>query len=181
MHVQCSYYSVHKYMYSVFTGSRHASLQDVDRLHREVNGLNSTVAAQGQEVERLQRENRTLQGEIETHRITVSSSAMFNTSLYKCTRTCTLNPVYLTLLNFNVFLKTCVLTFIIITISQCVLVWKHTVPSEILLLSSAHQFVEKLAFKFLNCSFITVDLGVPSYSMRYLDIADQVLPRGAGQ
>ena len=42
----------------------------------------------------------------------------------------TVNPVYLTLLNFNVFLKTCVLTFIIITISQCVLVWKHTVPSD---------------------------------------------------
>ena len=86
MHVQCtcSYYSVHKY--SVFTGSRHASLQDVDRLHREVNGLNSTVAAQGQEVETLQRENTSLQGEIETHRITVSASAMFNTSLYKCTR-----------------------------------------------------------------------------------------------
>ena len=39
----------------------------------------------------------------------------------------TLNPVYLTLLNF---LKTCVLTFIIITISQCVLVRKHTVPSD---------------------------------------------------
>ena len=42
----------------------------------------------------------------------------------------TVNPVYLTLLNFNVFLKTCVLTFIIITISQCVLVRKHTVPKR---------------------------------------------------
>ena len=42
----------------------------------------------------------------------------------------TVNPVYLTLLNFNVFLKTCVLTFIIITISQCVLVRKHIVPSD---------------------------------------------------
>jgi predicted RNase H-like nuclease (RuvC/YqgF family) len=44
--------------------------QDVDRLHREVNGLNSTVAAQGKEVERLQRENQTIKGEIETHKIT---------------------------------------------------------------------------------------------------------------
>ena len=49
----------------------HIVSQDVDRLYREVNGLNSTVAAQGKEVERLQRENQTLQGEIETHRITV--------------------------------------------------------------------------------------------------------------
>ena len=46
--------------------------QDVDRLHREVNSLNSTVAAQGKEVERLQRENQTLKGDIETHKITVS-------------------------------------------------------------------------------------------------------------
>ena len=47
--------------------------QDVDRLHREMNGLNSTVAAQGKEVERLQRENQALKGDIETHKITVSS------------------------------------------------------------------------------------------------------------
>ena len=45
--------------------------QDVDRLHREVNGLKSTVSAQGKEVERLQRENQTLQGDMETHRLTV--------------------------------------------------------------------------------------------------------------
>ena len=38
-----------------------------------MNSLNSTVAAQGKEVERLQRENQKLQGEIETHRITVST------------------------------------------------------------------------------------------------------------
>ena len=49
--------------------------QDVDRLHREVNSLNSTVAAQGKEVERLQRENQILQGDIETHRLTVSSDS----------------------------------------------------------------------------------------------------------
>ena len=59
--------------------------QDVDRLHREVNGLNSTVAAQGKEVERLQRENQTIKGEIETHKITVSSVFM----CIHCTCTCT--------------------------------------------------------------------------------------------
>ena len=49
-------------------------VQDVDRLHREVNCHKSTVSAKGKEVERLQRENQTLQGEIETHRITVCHS-----------------------------------------------------------------------------------------------------------
>ena len=40
-----------------------------------MNSLNSTVAAQGKEVERLQRENQILQGDIETHRLTVSSDS----------------------------------------------------------------------------------------------------------
>ena len=62
------------YMY-MYIASLHFS-QDVDRLHREINGLNSTVAAQGKEVERLQRENLTLKAEIDTHKITVSSVYM---------------------------------------------------------------------------------------------------------
>ena len=46
-------------------------IQEVERMQMEMNGLRSTVSAQGKEVERLQRENRTLLGEVDTHRITV--------------------------------------------------------------------------------------------------------------
>lgn len=50
--------------------------QDLDRAHREVNGLKSTVSAQGKEVERLQRENATLRSEMETHKLTVCFTSL---------------------------------------------------------------------------------------------------------
>ena len=37
-----------------------------------MEGLKTTVSAQGKEVERLQRENDTLRGDMETHKLTVS-------------------------------------------------------------------------------------------------------------
>ena len=43
--------------------------QDLDRAHREMNGLKSTVSAQGKEVERLQRENETLRSVYSDHQM----------------------------------------------------------------------------------------------------------------
>ena len=59
------------YIYTIDTPLLMSVVQDVDRLHREVNDLRNTVSAQGKEVERLQKENQGLSGEIETHRLTV--------------------------------------------------------------------------------------------------------------
>ena len=46
-------------------------------MRRENEGLKTTVSAQGKEVERLQRENETLRGDIETHKLTVGCFSMW--------------------------------------------------------------------------------------------------------
>ena len=51
----------------------------------------------------------------------------------------TVDPVFIMLLNFNIFLKTCVLTFIIITILQCTCTCTKTYSTQRLLLLSAHH------------------------------------------
>ena len=47
--------------------------QELERDRREMDGLKTMVSAQGKEVERLQRENDALRGDMETHRLTVRS------------------------------------------------------------------------------------------------------------